>query len=211
MTNKHTAFSANFWDKRAQSYDSNITAHNLQYQRIIDKTISLVEKGATVLDFGCASGEISRGIAPYVKSLHGVDISPQMIHLANQKAMENQADNLKFSVMDIMDVQLDTCQFDIIIAFNILHLVDDAHAVINRIHQLLKSGGILISQTPCLSERHILVRTIIHMAQVLDFAPSIHSFTANELEENLRNNHFRVIETTRWDTSNQIQWITAQK
>jgi SAM-dependent methyltransferase len=53
-----------------------------------------------VLDFGCGVGRLSRALCPYFSEVYGVDISEQMIRLAEQftpacNFLINQADDLK--------------------------------------------------------------------------------------------------------------------
>ena len=57
----------------------------------------------TVLDFGCASGEFTIQIEPYVKHITGIDPSKKMIELANQKVQSNQLGKVIFHQTDIFD------------------------------------------------------------------------------------------------------------
>ncbi len=79
---------ATFWDKRSKHYDDNIKKHDSVYERTIDNTKSLLTESDVVLDFGCASGEISLDIAPHVQRVHGIDLSVKMIESAIQKARD---------------------------------------------------------------------------------------------------------------------------
>ncbi len=87
---------ATFWDKRSKHYDDNVKKHDSVYERTIDSTKSLLTNSDVVLDFACASGEMSLDIAPYVQQVHGIDLSGKMIELANQKARDRQVDNINF-------------------------------------------------------------------------------------------------------------------
>ena len=46
--------------------------------------------------------------------------------------------------------------FDGILAFYILHLLEDSQMVIQRINELLKPGGLIISVTPCMGKKPFL-------------------------------------------------------
>ena len=50
-----------------------------------------------VLDFGCGSGRLSYWIAPRVKKVVGLEISPEMIELAEK---HRTAENAEFMVYD---------------------------------------------------------------------------------------------------------------
>jgi len=66
---------ATFWDKRSKKYDDNIKKHDFIYEKTIDSTRSLLNNSDVVLDFACASGEMSLDIAPHVQRVHGIDQS----------------------------------------------------------------------------------------------------------------------------------------
>ncbi len=202
---------ATFWDKRAKKYDADVKKHEAVYDKTIDRTKSLLTNSAVVLDFACASGEMSLDIAPHVHHVHGIDQSLKMIELATQKARERQVANVNFDHTDAFDPRLVRHSFSAILAFNIFHLVDDAPQVLARLHDLLAAGGVLISQTPCLGERSWFFRGVIRLAQRVGVAPPIRSFTVAELESLVSNSDFEIAETQMWDEKMMIHWIVARK
>jgi len=200
-----------FWDKRSKKYDDNIKKHNSLYEKTIDSTKSLLTNSGVVLDFGCASGEMSLDIAPHVQQVHGIDLSVKMIELANQKARERKIDNVSFSQIDIFDQSLASHSFSTIIAFSIFHLVDDAPKVLTKLNDLLAPGGLLISQTPCLGERSWFFKSLISLVCKLGVAPPIRSLTIVELESLVSSSNFEISETKIFDEKKAIQWIVARK
>jgi len=203
--------SEKFWDKRSKRYDKNIKKHDSLYEKTIDSTKSLLTNSDVVLDFACASGEMSLDIAPHVKEVHGIDLSLKMIELADQKAHDLQVDNIKFNQIDVFDQRLESNSFSAILAFNIFHLVDDAPKVLARLNDLMAPGGLLISQTPCLGERGRFFKSMINLAQKLGLAPTIRSFRIPELESLVSDNNFEIFETKVWDEKFSVQWIVARK
>ena len=202
---------ATFWDKRAQGYDDSIKNHGSLYEKTINKSKSLLTNSDVVLDFACASGEMSLDIAPYVQRMHGIDLSAKMIELANQKASDRQVDNIIFDQMDAFDQRLVSNSFSAIIAFNIFHLVDDVPKVLARLNELLSAGGLLISKTPCLSERGWVFKSLITLAQKLGLAPPIHSLTRAELASFVSSSNFEILENIIWDEKDAVQCIVARK
>jgi len=200
-----------FWDKRSKRYDKNIKKHDSLYEKTIDSTKSLLTKSDVVLDFACASGEMSLDISPYVKEVHGIDVSVKMIELANQKAHDLKVDNVKFNQIDVFDQRLESNSFSAILAFNIFHLVDNAPKVLARLNDLLAPGGLLISQTPCLGERGRFFKSMISLAQKLGLAPTIRSLRITELESLVSGSNFEILETKIWDEKFAAQWIVARK
>jgi len=201
-----------FWDKRSKRYDKDIKKHySLIYEKTIDSTKSLLTNSDVVLDFACATGKISLDIAPHVKQVLGIDLSEKMIALANKKVQERQINNASFSQIDAFDQRLESNSFSAILAFHIFHLVDDAPKVLTRLNDLLAPGGLLISQTPCLSEKGWFFRSMISLAQKLGLAPPIRSFRIPELESLVSSSNFEIIETKiRWEKYSD-EWIVARK
>ncbi len=202
---------ATFWDKRSKRYDDNVKKHDSLYEKSIDSTKSLLTDSDVVLDFACASGEMSLDIAPHVQRVHGIDLSVKMIELANQKARDRQVHNISFDQIDAFDQRLMSNSFSGIIAFSIFHLLDDAPKVLARLHDLLAAGGLLISQTPCLGERSWFFRSFVSLVQKLGIAPPILSLTVDELESLVSSSDFEIFETKIWDEKNALQWIVARK
>jgi len=202
---------ATFWDKRSKDYDDNVRKHDYVYEKTIDSTKSLLTNSDVVLDFACASGEMSLDIAPHVQHVHGIDLSVKMIDLANQKSRDRQVDNINFNQFDAFDQSLVSNSFSAILAFNIFHLLDDATKELARLNDLLAAGGLLISQTPCLSERSWLFRSLISLVQKLGLAPTIRSLTIAELESLVSRSNFEIFDTKIWDDKNAVQWIVARK
>jgi len=203
--------SAAFWDKRTKHYDDNVKKHDFLYEKTIDRTKSLLSNTDVVLDFACASGEMSLDIAPHVQRVHGIDTSVKMIELANEKARDRQVNNINFDQIDAFDHKLASNSFSAIIAFSIFHLVDDVPKVLARLHDLLCSGGLLISQTPCLGERSWVFQFLILLIQKLGIAPPILSLTTTNLESFLLDSNFEILETNIWDEKTSTQWIVAKK
>jgi len=203
--------SATIWDKRVRKYDDAIKKHDVVYDKTIESTKALLIRSDVVLDFACASGEISLDIAPHVQRIHGIDTSGKMIELANEKARKRQIDNTVFDQMDPFDPSLARHSFSAIIAFSIFHLVDNAPKALARLNDLMASRGLLITQTPCLGERGWLFRSLIGLAQRMGVAPYIRSLTIAELESLVSGSDFEILEAKNWDDKNAIHWIVARK
>jgi ubiquinone/menaquinone biosynthesis C-methylase UbiE len=200
-----------FWDKRAKRYDTAVQQHGALYEKTIRKTTSLLEETDIVLDFACATGEITLDVAPRVRQIHGIDTSERMIDLATKKARTRQIDNASFSRTDVFDQRLTRHSFSAIMAFSIFHLLDDAPGVLDRLHDLLVPGGLLISETPCLAERHWIIRSLIKLAVAVGFAPQIRDLTITDLESLVSSSNFQILETKIWDEKSAVHWVVARK
>ncbi|XP_071493230.1 uncharacterized protein [Diadema antillarum] len=92
-----------------------------------------------VLDVGCGPGMACGEIATRVKSVTGIDLSPGMISVANQK---HAATNVDFVVADAHSFgQGWEENFDKIICLSVLHWCEDQKRVLQNIFRCLKPGG----------------------------------------------------------------------
>ncbi|KAJ7879949.1 S-adenosyl-L-methionine-dependent methyltransferase [Mycena olivaceomarginata] len=86
--------------------------------RAMRKAYPFDEDTTTVMDFACGTGLIARGLAPYCKSIVGVDINPAMVaHFAEQ--IHNQGippEEMRVVCADLKGVEseLDGVKFDVI-------------------------------------------------------------------------------------------------
>jgi ubiquinone/menaquinone biosynthesis C-methylase UbiE len=202
---------SDFWDKRAEKYDDEITRHDLQYLRTIENTVPLLRQSDVVLDLGCASGEMCFDLAAKVSRVQGIDTSSGMIELAKQKLRARDIENADFSQSDAFDADLENGSFSAITAFNVFHLVEDLPGVLDRLHCLLTPGGLLVSQTPCLRERNWIVRTLVGLAQKSGLAPPIRGLTFDELASLMIRSGFEIIDSELWDEDDAIQRVVATK
>jgi hypothetical protein len=116
-----------------------------------------------------------------------------------------------FDLDDVFDRSLDEHGYTAVLAFGILHLVEDIRSVLKRVNEFLPTGGLLISETPCLGERSFLFRLFIGLAQKVRIAPPIHSLTVLELEAEIAGAGFDIAESEAWDRKNAVHRIVARK
>lgn len=100
-----------------------------------------------VLDAGCGSGVMTSVAAHKVKSVLGVDASPQMIGLARQRC--KLLDNADFKVGMLGDRDVATDQtFDVVLCSSVLEYVDDLDGALGWLAAKLKPGGTLLVSMP---------------------------------------------------------------
>ena len=200
-----------FWDKRAEKYDDLVRKHDAAYHRTIASAKALLSTSDVVLDLGCASGEYSLDIAPFVRRVHGIDTSANMIVLATKKASDRSIKNVTFDAADVFHRSLDAHGFTAVLAFSVLHLVEEIRPVLDRVNELLPTGGLLVSQTPCLSESSFLFKLFVAVAQKVKIVPPVLSLTALELEAAIAGAGFDIVESEVWDRKKAVHWIIARK
>ena len=183
-----------FWDRISKSYDKNDDV-DPTYLKMLDVTRKYLKNDSIVMDLGCATGSISIDISDDAEEVLGIDISSKMVEIAKRKAVEFKKRNVKFEQATIFDERLEMSSFDTIMAFNILHLLDDTKSAIVRIDQLLKPGGIFISSTVCLGDKGLFVSGLLTMIGKLGFIPDPKIFKRSELKDMMVQGGFKILET----------------
>lgn len=186
-----------FWDKQAKDF---ITTP--KYLNIDD----------TVLDYGCATGIISNAISDKVKEIHAIDISSKMIEIAKTKAGERSIKNVNYAQATIFDERYLKESFNVILAFRILHMLEDTQAVIRRINELLKPGGIFISVTACMGPLKAFLGVPLFLLRKIGIMPlHINMFNLPELQGIITGGSFKIVEYERMNDRLPHYCIVARK
>ena len=205
-----------FWDKLAKDIDPQSDQLDEVQLRAIKNIEQYFKNTDVILDYGCARGGIALGIADKVKEVHGIDISSKMIAIANQRVVNRKMKNVYFYHAQITDKRLNLASFNVILAFNVLHLVAEPEMVLQRLYELLKPGGSIIITTPCLGERKnvfsTLANLLLRFAIKIGFVPSISFFKTSVLEKMIANEKFKLIKNKSLPERLTIsQFIVAKK
>ena len=201
--------SEKFWDRMAKYLDQVEKKDEATNIKIIDKTKKYLEISDTVLDYGCGTGTAAIEIAGSVKTVTGIDISSKMIEAARGKTLERKVKNLDFAQATIFDEKLKTGSSDVILCFHLLHLVEDMPKVMQRINELLKPGGLIISATPCIKGTFLGV--LLWPVSKIGLIPPITLFKISELEDSIANGNFEIVETECLNKNGQLYFVAAKK
>ncbi len=202
--------SEKFWDRTANTYDQSEKSSEQTVIKIIEKTKKYLKMRDIVLDFGCGTGRISNEIADSVEVVQAIDTSSKMIAIAKGKADGRRVENIVYAHSTIFDERYESGSFDAVLAFYVLHLLGDPPKVMQRINELLKPGGLIISATPCLGEKKTLQR-ILSLAGKIGLVPNIKPFKISELEDLIAHGSFEIVETECLHQGTQEYFIVAKK
>jgi 2-polyprenyl-3-methyl-5-hydroxy-6-metoxy-1,4-benzoquinol methylase/glycosyltransferase involved in cell wall biosynthesis len=105
--------------------------------------------GRRILDVGCGSGWLSEYFARLGYDVTGIDISPDLIDIANQRLakqafpVDHETElHCRFKVHDIESAALAET-FDAVVCYDSLHHFEDEHAVIRNLSAMTKYGGVV--------------------------------------------------------------------
>ena len=93
-----------------------------------------------VLDFGCGSGRFSYWIAPKVKKVVGLEVTPEMIDLAEKN---RTVENVEFMVYDGIHFPSFLYPFDLILSVGVVQILrrESLKNALSGLTQYLKRGG----------------------------------------------------------------------
>ncbi|HSE21923.1 MAG TPA: methyltransferase domain-containing protein [Pyrinomonadaceae bacterium] len=105
--------------------------------------------GRRILDVGCGSGWLSEYFARLGYDVTGIDISPDLIDIANQRLakqafpVDHETElRCRFMVHDIETEALGET-FDAVVCYDSLHHFEDEHAVIRNLSAMTTYGGVV--------------------------------------------------------------------
>ncbi|MCG8573225.1 MAG: class I SAM-dependent methyltransferase [Spirochaetes bacterium] len=199
-----------FWDRLSKNWDKSESIEDVLQYKSVGYIKEYLKKEDIVLDFGCATGTMAFALSPLVKEIHGIDLSGKMIQLANERISNQSTDKVFFKKENIMDTQFKAGQFDRIISFNVLHLVDHLDGTLSKIHDLLKPSGHFLFMTPCLQEKPFL-SGIIKILKALKIIPLGGCFKIKELERAVRDKGFQILKSESIDGNPFEHFIIAVK
>jgi 2-polyprenyl-3-methyl-5-hydroxy-6-metoxy-1,4-benzoquinol methylase len=202
--------SQNFWDKRADRYDAKLHK-GPNYAARLERAASVFEDTDSVLDVGCASGEITLDLALHAAEILGIDHSSRMVEAAHAKARQRHISNARFEQMEPDDPRLAEGAFNVVTAYSVIHLLKDIPGTLARLRDLLPPGGHLVTETPCLDDWNIVWRVLVRLAVTVGMAPPVVGLRAAQLESMIAGAGFEILESKVHNPKSRLHCILARK
>ena len=143
------------WDSKAADWDKQVGEHGDMNRRLNSDPVLWELLGdvrqKSILDAGCGTGYLCRQLMRKGARVTGIDISPEMIKIAAQKAAQHELGMaLKVECASELTTQKDQ-YFDAVIANYVLMDLPDMQGAVKNFYRVLKSGGtaIIVLTHPC--------------------------------------------------------------
>lgn len=136
-----------FWDKVAKYYDVAEKLNGRVYREMCELTAKLTPRGAKVLECAGGTGELSLAVSAKAGSVLCTDNSEKMLDVARQKAEKKGVDNVSFERRNIFHLDDADDTYDVVIAGNVLHLLNSPEDAVNELYRVTKPGGRILLPT----------------------------------------------------------------
>ncbi len=208
--------SAKFWNNIAEKYAKSPIADMASYTYTLERTRSYLKPEDSLLELGCGTGSTALLLAGNVRQITASDLSENMIRIGQKKARDQGIANVGFITADVFDEAVPAGPHDVVLALNLLHLLEDVPAAVNRINGLLKPGGLFISKTVCRFGAGVplklrLMKLVLPLMQMIGKAPFVQFMAIEELEGTITAGGFEIIEAGNFPASPPLRYIVARK
>lgn len=147
------------------------------------KNILKKRKIKTLLDVGCSTG-LSLDLAKKnnIKT-YGIELNDKEATIAEKNHKIYRCSIFKFS---------EKIKFDVITMWDVIEHIKDTHALLRKIHKMLKKGGLFFFQTP---NAHSLANSILHdRSNCFDGIEHVNLFSLKSINMISKKNKFKIID-----------------
>ncbi|MDC0739172.1 methyltransferase domain-containing protein [Cognatishimia sp. SS12] len=203
-----------FWDGIAPKYATTPISDMQGYEATLARTRSYLKQDDHVLEIGCGTGRTALQLAPTVGEIVATDLAPAMLDVGREEAWNDGIKNIRFAQCDALNPP--EGPYDVVLAHNILHLVEDLPGVLRASHAVLKPGGLLISKTFVRPSGGInfkarAMMAILPVLQWLGKAPFVKVHSRASFEASFRAAGFEIVETGGYPAGADRLYLVARK
>lgn len=200
-----------FWDRRAAAYAKKPVPDEAAYEQTLERVRAHLAVSDHVLELGCGTGTTALKLSANAASILATDYSTEMIAIAESKARAEGVTNVIFRRSTLDDPALGRESFDLVMAMNLLHLLDDIPGRFARIRELVRPGGLFISKTPCIGDQGLFMRLLIPALYALGIAPYVNVITERSLTDDIKRAGFVVTETGMYPKKSRSFFVVARR
>ncbi len=134
------------WDKLSPFYDLFENIYNGKcYKGIAEKIEEYVTEDDVILECACGTGLLTVPMARKCKKLIATDYSVGMLRQTKKKVTKYS--NTKVRKASILELPFQDDRFDVVVAANVIHLLDEPDKAISELKRVCKPNGKIILPT----------------------------------------------------------------
>ena len=143
MSEAADSHSSQIRDEFAHQADSFARSPTMSLAETLDVVVDMapVDPAARWVEIACGPGLVARALAPRVRSVVGLDLTPAMVEKARADAAAAAVDNVSFEVGDATALELPDDSFDGAITRFSLHHIPAPIRVLEEMRRVVKPGG----------------------------------------------------------------------
>ena len=161
------------------------------------------------MDVACGTGRFACAVAGLVREMVCCDYSEKMVEQTKKKVRHLQLAHVSCTVQDIMDLQFEEARFDVVLAANVLHLLEHPSGAVKELERVAKFDGVLVFPTYITQQWKPISLLSLKCIQILGFKPA-HIWSAEEFLQFLSTTDLELIDHTIID-SNRCLCIAVLK
>ena len=158
-----------FWDFCAPFYDKAEQA-NTAYNGMLRLIRDWTPQGASVFEAAAGTGAVSVFVSDKAKNVLCTDISEKMLNIARKKAAKQGIGNIVFNMRSLFDTGEPDGSYDIVIASQVLHLIDEPWKAAEELKRI-SSGSVITSVALLKGLRGFFARPSVGIWRFFGFAP----------------------------------------
>lgn len=158
-----------FWDEIAGVYDLAQRFNRKANAGALRQVKELVPQWSSVLECAAGTGEYALAAAERAGSVTCTDLSQAMLDRAERKARRRGLTNISFAVRNLIDLPEGDGMYDVVIAANVLHLLERPERALSELWRVTAPGGRLILPTFLQGETTPFGRLSIALCQRMGF------------------------------------------
>ncbi|WP_099827199.1 class I SAM-dependent methyltransferase [Oceaniglobus indicus] len=200
-----------FWNRVARRYETMAIRNPAAYEATLERVRAHLRPEARVLELGCGTGSTALRLAPGVRHYTGIDTSAEMIEIAREKQADAGIAGLEFQHASLGDAAPSPEPLDVVLAFNVLHLVPERAAAFAEIRQRLRPGGMFISKTPCLGGSYRVLQPVVAALRLFGKAPKLAYLRPAALQRDIAAAGFEIVAHGDYPRRPPSRFIVARK
>lgn len=190
-----------FWDRMAPQYAAEPIADMEGYETTLQRVKTFLSAQQDVLEIGCGTGSTALQLAPLTRHMLATDASSEMISIARERLAAQPVAGLSFAVAEADTAASGHGLYDAVLAFNMLHLVNNLDHTLEKLVQALRPGGLLISKTPCVAEMNpLLTHLALPVLHAIGKVPHVLRFDAALLRAAIARQRMDIVSVERHGT-----------